>query len=147
MLQGRRRRLVYNFRDESSGLQLYGEKVLGYSDSLPRLAPGLLALDVTIRDGQGHTCRGGLKVNVERLLNPGLYSVSHTANLPQALCATGGVAAFFMRALLATNFWEFAGTQYPVKTAPKSTPPRTWPGTPPETTAMTITQASRSAPR
>lgn len=123
VLQSRVRRLSYDFIDSASGIRIHGDKVLGYSEE-PRLWPALLNLELTIDDRKARDSSSTrLTVNIEHLLEPGLLQIQKSANLPQSLLFAGGVAAFFMRSVFATNFWELAALEYPDTTPHRPRPP------------------------
>lgn len=123
MMQGRRRRIRYDFRSRDGRLHVYGDKVLSYRCSVPRLWPGLMNLPVNIRQDNYHPERTTLRVNSEQLLNPGLLEIRDSTHLPQSLLFAGGLAAFFARNLFTTNFWELGGAEVP----PQPHQPRTTP--------------------
>lgn len=113
VLQNRRRRLRYDFRNGDKEISISGEKVLGYSCDLPRLWDGLFNLQLQIKAGGSSPVLARLKVNADALLDPGLVAVRKSPNLPQSLLFAGGLAAFVARSVVMTNFWEFGGMEYP----------------------------------
>lgn len=124
VLQSRFRHLTYDFHDEVSGIHIRGEKVLGYSQTLERMWPALVNLTLDIKEPKARRpSRADLTVNIEYLLEPGLLQIQKSANLPQSLLFAGGLAAFFVRSLFATNFWEFAALQYPETPLDRPFPP------------------------
>lgn len=118
-LQSRFRHLIYDFKDPVSGISIGGAKVLGYSNKLKRLWPGLIKLELRIKEGKAPASRAQLRVNANYLVEPGLLELRQSANLPQGLLFAGGLAAFFARCLFATNFWELGGLAYRDKPEPE----------------------------
>jgi cholesterol oxidase len=121
--QSRFRHLSYAFKDQVSGLTISGDKVLGYSCELKRMWPALLDVTFKFKEEGGQSATADLSVNVEYLLDPGLVQITQSAHLPQSLLFAGSLAAYFARSLFATNFWEFAGLEYPDQAAVRPLPP------------------------
>ena len=127
-MQSRKRRLIYHFENDTGQIRIKGEKVLGYDLSLPRLWPGLLNLEAELSDGATRV-KTNLQVNAEyiteagflKLVSPNELTTSsakqppnnNPISLPQAIFSGLSVGGLFARSLFSTNFWEFAGLDYP----------------------------------
>ncbi|MDZ7685635.1 MAG: GMC family oxidoreductase [Gammaproteobacteria bacterium] len=108
-LQSRKRRLKYRF--ESKDLEIVGEKTLAFA-ATPRLMDALVNLEVEIVDKSSRErTRALLYVDLEKLIEEGVLDVTSQAALPRSIFAAFGLGAFFVRSMVATNFWEFAGTE------------------------------------
>lgn len=113
MLQSRRRRICYVFKNTEHDIIVSGEKVLGFDTRLPRMWPALLNLEAQLQEGNKKPIPFKLTVNTEKLIDPGLVQVTGAAHLPQSLLFAGSLASYFARSLLATQFWEFGGVDAP----------------------------------
>lgn len=124
MLQSRRRRIRYTFRNIEHDIIVSGDKVLGFDMRLPRLWPALLNLEGQLQEGNSKPVPFTLTVNSEKLIDPGLIQVTRAAHLPQSLLFAGGLASYFARSLVATQFWEFGGVNVPDTPHKQRTLPR-----------------------
>lgn len=111
-VQGRYRRMAY--RLASNRLSLVGDKVIAYGLREERMAPSLINLPFELRDIESGECVSGrASVNLERMVQSGFLQLDKAPHLPRAMLGALGIGGFFMRTLLATNFWEFGRNDTP----------------------------------